>query len=80
MVSQVEGHLRLPDHETKAWVAKRTLLMTLPWFPQEDPEALQLSNLQGHSDTVSLPLSPLRAHQECRTHVRREGRSKSGVS
>lgn len=52
MLSQVEGHLRLPDHKTKAWVTKGTLLITLPWFPQEDPEELQLSNIQGHSDTV----------------------------
>lgn len=51
-MSQVEGHLRLPDHKTKAWVAKGTLLMTLPWFPQKDPESLQQSYLQGHSDTV----------------------------
>jgi hypothetical protein len=51
-VFQVEGHLRLPDHKTKAWVAKGTLLVTLPWFPQEDPEAHQLIYLQGHSDTV----------------------------
>ena len=28
------------------------LLVTLPWFPQEDPEAHQLIYLQGHSDTV----------------------------
>lgn len=71
MLSQVEGHLRLPDHKTKAWAAKGTLLMTLPWFLQEDPEELQLSNIQGHSDTV--PSISSQSHQEGRIHVE-EGR------
>lgn len=71
MLSQVEGHLRLPDHKTKAWAAKGTLLMTLPWFLQEEPEELQLSNIQGHSDTV--PSISSQSHQEGRIHVE-EGR------
>ena len=39
-----------------------------PWFPLSSLPLL-----------LSLPLTPLRAHQEGRTHVRREGRSKSRV-
>lgn len=78
VLSQVKSYPRLPDHKTKALVAKGTLLITLSWFPQEDPEELQLNNMQGHFDTVPSSLLPEHAKRAGSMWLR-EGRSKSRV-